>query len=61
MVRVATLEAALREIANGQFPPTREYFENGKEMSYEVVWGSNGARDFMRNLASDALRGSLDD
>ncbi len=51
------LAAALLRIANwhGEFPPTERYWDDGTEMSFGAVNGSNGERDFMRELARTAL------
>jgi hypothetical protein len=53
-------EAALRVVQNWQLPATGEYWDRGdnmEPMSYEACYGSNGARDFMRNIAYEALSG----
>lgn len=52
--KVYAYEVALQRIAKwyGEFPYT-EF--NGKECSYESAHGSNGARDYMRNIAKQAL------
>lgn len=48
---------ALTRIAKwfGEFPPTGRSWEDGSPMSYSACWGSNGERDYMRNVAIEAL------
>ena len=50
-------EAALKKISKwfGEFPPTGNFI-NGRETSYEGDYGSNGARDYMRAVAEEALK-----
>lgn len=55
--------AALREalekiVAWGPFPATGRRWENGIEMSYGAAFGSNGERDYMRQIARAALAAS---
>jgi hypothetical protein len=38
-----------------KFPATGEFWESGKEMSFETCYGSNGARDYMRSVASSVI------
>lgn len=38
-----------------EFPATGMYWESGSEMCYETCYGSNGARDYMRNIARQAI------
>lgn len=54
---VKQLEDALRKIArwHGEFPPSGRKWEDGYEMSYSAAHGSNGERDYMRNVALQAL------
>lgn len=49
--------AALKRIAKwfDEFPPTGRKWNDGTEMSYSAAFGSNGERDYMRKVASDAL------
>ena len=50
-------KAALKKIAKwvGEFPRIGKFI-NGIENSYESEYGSNGARDYMRAVAEEALR-----
>jgi|ERR1017187_1890351 hypothetical protein len=49
--------AALERISKwfGEFPATGRAWDDGKPMSYSAAFGSNGERDFMRQIATDAL------
>ena len=51
---------ALERIAKwfGEFPATGKFIDKEKTVpaSYAYCWGSNGERDFMRKIASDALK-----
>ena len=51
------LRAALERIARwfGEFPDTGRTWDDGSPMSYGAAFGSNGERDFMRQLARVAL------
>ena len=52
------MEAALKRIAKwfGEFPSTGCFYKDtGEQMSHGAVYGSNGERDFMRQIAQDAL------
>lgn len=54
LARIDKLEAALRTIvAWDSFPPATTH--DGKPCSYGFAWGSNGERDYMRNIAQFAL------
>lgn len=58
--RIERLERALQRIArwHGEFPPTGRFWdepENNRPMGYSAAFGSNGERDFMRQIALDAL------
>jgi hypothetical protein len=58
---IARLRAALVRIArwHGEFPATGKFWdapENTQPMSYSAAFGSKGERDFMRQIALDALR-----
>jgi len=59
--RELKLEAALKRIAKwvGEFPQVDHFYdeEKTKRMSYAAAYGSNGERDYMRNVASKALDG----
>lgn len=48
---------ALEIIQNWQLPSTGQFWdkEQTQPMSFEAAYGSNGARDFMRNVANEAL------
>lgn len=52
-----TLRAALERIArwHGEFPATGRTWPGGDPMSYAAAFGSNGERDFMRQVAREAL------
>jgi hypothetical protein len=44
---------------HGEFPATGRYWdepENTRPMSYSACYGSNGERDFMRQVAREALK-----
>lgn len=53
----AALVAALQRIArwHGEFPPTGKTWADGAPTSYATEYGSNGERDYMRQVALDAL------
>ena len=55
--RARKAEAALQVIARWDLPPTGKFWDEEKTRptSYEAEYGSNGARDYMRNLAIAAL------
>jgi hypothetical protein len=50
-------EAALTIVQKWQLPSTGKFWdkEETQPMSYEAAYGSNGAREFMRNVANEAL------
>jgi hypothetical protein len=50
-------KAALERISKwfDEFPPTGRTWDDGTAMSYSAAFGSNGERDFMRQVAADAL------
>lgn len=57
---IERLRTALERIArwHGEFPESGHYWdepENTKPMSYASCYGSNGERDYMRQIARDAL------
>lgn len=56
-VREGMLRAALERIAkwHGEFPATGRKWDDGTPMSYYAAYGSNGERDYMRKVASDAI------
>ena len=51
------LKKALQTIArwHGEFPETGKTWDDGSPMSYAACYGSNGERDYMRQIALDAL------
>ena len=57
--RVQLLESALYRIAKWhcEFPPSMRKDEYGNVMTFGEAFGSNGERDFMRNIAQDAIDG----
>jgi len=58
----AKLRAALQRIEKwfGEFPETGKYWDSQclRPMSYLACYGSNGERDFMREIARKALGGT---
>ncbi len=56
--RNGKLEAALQRIArwHDEFPATSQTWPNGAPMSYGACWGANGERDYMRQVALEALK-----
>lgn len=54
---VERMTAALTTIAKwfGEFPSVKQ--SDGSETTWGVEYGSNGERDFMRNIARAALQG----
>lgn len=46
---------ALEQIATWELPHTNKYWPNGKEISFEYLYGSQGARLYIQNLAQKAL------
>lgn len=55
--RCGRLEGALKRIAkwHGEFPPSHRAWDDGSPMSYSAAFGSNGERDYMREIARTAL------
>lgn len=49
------LKAALQTIADWALPATRDFYASGNPVSYEANYGSNGAREYMRTIAREAL------
>jgi hypothetical protein len=47
----------LKIIQKWQLPATGQFWDDDKTrpMSYGACYGSNGERDFMRNIANEAL------
>ena len=56
---IEQLRAALSRIArwHGEFPATGKFYDNNRPISYEAAYGSNGQRDYMRQVAINALAG----
>ncbi len=55
---IERLRAVLQRIErwHGEFPATgKRWSETGAPMSYSAAYGSNGERDYMRQVARDAL------
>lgn len=54
--RVIQCQAALLKIArwHGEFPPA--FGRDGKPSSYGLEYGSNGERDYMRQIALNAVK-----
>ena len=53
----AALIKALETIEEwSDFPPTGRFNEDGSEMSYGLLWGSNGERNYMRGVAYAAIQ-----
>ena len=53
----ARMEKALERIERwfGEFPETGDTWEDGSPVSYATLYGSNGERDYMREIARQAL------
>lgn len=60
VAKVERLREVLRKIEkwHGEFPPTGRFWDkDGNEpMSYAAAFGSNGERDYMREIARTALQ-----
>jgi hypothetical protein len=54
---VEALRTALQTVSEWKLPETGKFWDNEQKepMSYEAAWGSNGVRDYMRNVARTAL------
>lgn len=54
---IEKLKAALTRIANWDLPATGKFWDREKTQptSYETEYGSNGARDYIKNIAKEAL------
>lgn len=52
------MRKALEVIANWQLPPTGKVWDNdnAQPISFEAEYGSNGARDYMKQVATEALK-----
>jgi hypothetical protein len=55
--RCAKQQAALSVVQKWQLPSTGQFWDDDKTqpMSYGACYGSNGERDFMRNVANEAI------
>lgn len=55
--QVKVMSTALKTIADWNLPETGEFWDEAKtrKISYEHNYGSNGARDYMRTIAQQAL------
>lgn len=49
------LRKALQTVARWEVPPTGKTWDDGSPMSYAACYGSNGERDYMRQVALNAL------
>jgi len=49
------LRKALQTVARWELPPTGKTWDDGSPMSYAACYGSNGERDYMRQVALNAL------
>lgn len=56
--QVKVLSTALKTIAEWNLPETGDFWDEAKtrKISYESWYGSNGARDYMKNVAQQALQ-----
>ena len=54
--KIKYLESTLQIIVDWKdFPETNTYYNNGTQMSYRSCFGSDGERDYIRNIAKLAL------
>ncbi len=55
---LARARKALEEIANWELPATGDFWDRNKTepVSYEATYGSNGVRDYIREIARAALQ-----
>lgn len=55
--RADRYKKALMFIQAWKFPPTKQFWDKDQTepMSYAAAYGSNGERDFMRNVAAEAI------
>lgn len=56
-LRIRELEQALQKIVNWEMPETGRFHDEDQTepMSYSYCFGSNGERDYIRNLANIVL------
>ena len=55
------MREALEKVERWQFPPTGKFWESGNPVSYIAAYGSNGERDYMREVARAALAATRKD
>lgn len=55
---VRRFKVVLERIAEWKMPATGKKWPSGEPMSFGACYGSNGERDFIRQLAIDALNAS---
>lgn len=62
LARAERAERALQQIRKWELPNTGKFWdiEKTQPMSYEACYGSNGARDYFRNLANHVLNGTTE-
>lgn len=55
--RCAKLEYALERIRDRELPSTGKFYDNdpSRPYLYETAWGSQGAKQYIRNVAAEAL------
>jgi hypothetical protein len=53
--RALHAEETLQAIVEWKLPPSGKTHEDGSPMSFGYAFGSNGERDYFRNLARSAL------
>ena len=53
--RIRKLENALMDIMDWKLPVTGEFWPSGNPVSYEAYHGSQGAKDYIREIARRAL------
>lgn len=54
--RVEKLEGALLRIEKWEMPSTGQVWDDGSPVSYGVRYGSNGERDYIKSIATEALK-----
>lgn len=57
-VKIKKLTEALEKIANWELPATGQFWDDEKTrpMGYESAYGSNGAREYIKSIAKEALK-----
>ena len=53
--RLEVAVGALEAVNGWKMPETGRHWDDGEIMSYGACFGSNGERDFIRNLSREAL------